>query len=278
MKRLTAFLLVALIGWNIVLTILYLQVRETTTAANAQQQTTQKVEQASVNITSDVTKLVADSENKVVTVTAKARGQSIDSGSGAIYKIQGKTVYIITNNHVVADGDEAVVTFANGKEQQVTIVGKDELTDLALLKTDVDFKADAFTMGDSSLVKKGEYVIAMGSPLGIEYQGSVSGGLISGVDRRMEMDIDNNGVADWDVNVLQTDAAINPGNSGGPLINMAGELIGINSMKITDTSVEGFGFALPINEVLPIITELENNGKVVRPILGISVQIGRAHV
>ena len=93
-------------------------------------------------------------------------------------------------------------------------------------------------MGNSSLVKKGEYVIAMGSPLGIEYQGSVSGGLISGVDRRMEMDIDNNGVADWDVNVLQTDAAINPGNSGGPLINMAGELIGINSMKITDTSVE----------------------------------------
>ncbi|MCR0570234.1 trypsin-like peptidase domain-containing protein [[Clostridium] innocuum] len=272
MKRLTAFLLVALIGWNIVLTILYLQSKEDSTAAGAAQQTNQKVESASVDITSDVTELVAKSENKVVTVTAKARGQSIDSGSGAVYKIDGKTVYIITNNHVVADGDEAVVTFANGKEQKVEIVGKDELTDLALLKTEVDFKAEAFVMGNSSLVKKGEYVIAMGSPLGIEYQGSVSGGLISGVDRRMEMDIDNNGVADWDVNVLQTDAAINPGNSGGPLINMAGELIGINSMKITDTSVEGFGFALPINEVLPIITELENNGKVVRPILGISVQ------
>lgn len=272
MKRLTAFLLVALIGWNIVLTILYLQSKEDSTAAGAAQQTNQKVESASVDITSDVTELVAKSENKVVTVTAKARGQSIDSGSGAVYKVDGKTVYIITNNHVVADGDEAVVTFANGKEQKVEIVGKDELTDLALLKTEVDFKAEAFVMGNSSLVKKGEYVIAMGSPLGIEYQGSVSGGLISGVDRRMEMDIDNNGVADWDVNVLQTDAAINPGNSGGPLINMAGELIGINSMKITDTSVEGFGFALPINEVLPIITELENNGKVVRPILGISVQ------
>ena len=272
MKRLTAFLLVALIGWNIVLTILYLQSKENSTAAGAAQQTNQKVESASVDITSDVTELVAKSENKVVTVTAKARGQSIDSGSGAVYKVDGKTVYIITNNHVVADGDEAIVTFANGKEQKVEIVGKDELTDLALLKTDVDFKAEAFVMGNSSLVKKGEYVIAMGSPLGIEYQGSVSGGLISGVDRRMEMDIDNNGVADWDVNVLQTDAAINPGNSGGPLINMAGELIGINSMKITDTSVEGFGFALPINEVLPIITELENNGKVVRPILGISVQ------
>ena len=272
MKRLKAFLLVALIGWNIVLTILYLQSKENSTAAGAAQQTNQKVESASVDITSDVTELVAKSENKVVTVTAKARGQSIDSGSGAVYKVDGKTVYIITNNHVVADGDEAIVAFANGKEQKVEIVGKDELTDLALLKTEVDFKAEAFVMGNSSLVKKGEYVIAMGSPLGIEYQGSVSGGLISGVDRRMEMDIDNNGVADWDVNVLQTDAAINPGNSGGPLINMAGEVIGINSMKITDTSVEGFGFALPINEVLPIITELENNGKVVRPILGISVQ------
>ena len=272
MKRLTAFLLVALIGWNIVLTILYLQSKENSTAAGAAQQTNQKVESASVDITSDVTELVARSENKVVTVTAKARGQSIDSGSGAVYKVDGKTVYIITNNHVVADGDEAIVTFANGKEQKVEIVGKDELTDLALLKTEVDFKAEAFVMGNSSLVKKGEYVIAMGSPLGIEYQGSVSGGLISGVDRRMEIDNDNNGVADCDVNVLQTDAAINPGNSGGPLINMAGEMIGINSMKITDTSVEGFGFALPINEVLPIITELENNGKVVRPILGISVQ------
>ena len=221
MKRLTAFLLVALIGWNIVLTILYLQSKEDTTAATAAQQTKQKVETASVNITSDVTELVAKSENKVVTVTARARGQALDTGSGAVYKVDGKTVYIITNNHVVADGDEAVVTFANGKEQKVDIVGKDELTDLALLKTDVDFKAEAFVMGNSSLVKKGEYVIAMGSPLGIEYQGSVSGGLISGVDRRMEMDIDNNGVADWDVNVLQTDAAINPGNSGGPLINMA---------------------------------------------------------
>lgn len=175
MKRLTAFLLVALIGWNIVLTILYLQSKEDTTAATAAQQTKQKVETASVNITSDVTELVAKSENKVVTVTARARGQALDTGSGAVYKVDGKTVYIITNNHVVADGDEAVVTFANGKEQKVDIVGKDELTDLALLKTDVDFKAEAFVMGNSSLVKKGEYVIAMGSPLGIEYQGSVSG-------------------------------------------------------------------------------------------------------
>lgn len=273
MKRLMAFILVALLGWNTILTITLFQVKsDKGMTAPIHDETGKNVKQERVNVTSDITNVVEKSENKVVTVTAKARGQSIGTGSGAIYKIDGKTLYIITNNHVVADGDEAVVTFANGKNKKVEIVGKDELTDLALLKATIDFDAEAFSIGDSSLVKKGEYVLAMGSPLGIEYQGSVSGGLISGVNRRMELDIDNNGVADWDVNVLQTDAAINPGNSGGPLINMAGQLIGINSMKISDESVEGFGFALPINEVLPIISQLEKDGKVVRPILGISVQ------
>lgn len=272
MKRLTAFVIVILIGWNIILTITYYQVKTDVKTPSVKENSEKNVKQESVRISSDVTKLVEQSENKVVTVTAKARGKSVGSGSGAIYKADGKTAYIITNNHVVAAADEVIVTFANGKNQKVTIVGKDELTDLASLKVKIDFKTDVFQMGDSSLVKKGEYVIAMGSPLGIEYQGSVSGGLISGVNRRMELDIDNNGIADWDVNVLQTDAAINPGNSGGPLINMAGQLIGINSMKISDESVEGFGFALPINEVLPIISQLEKDGKVVRPILGISVQ------
>lgn len=270
MKRWIAFLFTALFGWNIILTILLVQDRNTSPQENSSSGNA-PVQQASVEIQSDITELVSKSENKVVTVTSLSNGQEIGTGSGAIYKKDGDTVFIITNNHVVAEGREAKVTFANGQEQEVEIVGKDELSDLALLKTKVDFDAEVFTIGDSSLVKKGEYVIAMGSPLGIEYQGSVSGGLISGIDRRMEVDTDNNGVSDWDMNVLQTDAAINPGNSGGPLINMAGELIGINSMKISDTSVEGFGFALPINEVLPIIDELEKNGKVVRPILGISV-------
>ncbi|MEF2915051.1 MAG: trypsin-like peptidase domain-containing protein [Longicatena caecimuris] len=271
MKRFVAFILVALLGWNVLLTIQVFQLKQETVPQTDATTATNNIKQASVNVTSDVTKLVEQSENKVVTITASSRGQTIGTGSGAIYKVEDKTVYIITNNHVVENGDVMTVTFANGKSVESEIVGMDKLTDLALLKLKVDFQAKSFIMGDSSLVKKGEYVIAMGSPLGIEYQGSVSGGLISGVDRRMEMDIDNNGVADWDVNVLQTDAAINPGNSGGPLINMAGELIGINSMKISDESVEGFGFALPINEVLPIISQLERNGKVVRPILGISV-------
>lgn len=271
MKKITTFLLVMLLGWNIVISIQLYRV-STQKQEIAAGENGGSVQQAKVDITSDVSELVVKSEQKVVTVQSMYRGQSAGSGSGAIYRVDGKDVYIITNNHVVADGDGAKVTFANGVEADTKIIGTDAVMDLAVLKATVDFEAEAFVLGDSSLVKKGEYVIAMGSPLGIEYQGSVAGGLISGVDRHMEVDTDSNGVADFDVTVLQTDAAINPGNSGGPLINMAGELIGINSMKIAAQDVEGFGFAIPINEVIPVITQLEKDGKVIRPILGISVQ------
>lgn len=272
MKKISTFLLVMLLGWNVVISIQLYRVSTQKQSNTTGPATQGNIQQAEVEITSDLTKLVEQSENKVVTVTSTYGKKEIGSGSGAIYRVDGKDVYIITNNHVVTDGDGARVTFANGTEVETQIMGKDEVMDLALLKASVDFEAEAFVMGDSSLVKKGENVIAMGSPLGIEYQGSVAGGLISGVNRHMEVDTDNNGVADFDVTVLQTDAAINPGNSGGPLINMAGELIGINSMKISAQEVEGFGFAIPINEVLPVIAQLEKDGKVIRPILGISVQ------
>lgn len=271
MKKISTFLLVMLLGWNIVISIQLYRV-STQKQEVTSNDSSGNVQQAKVDITSDVSELVAKSENKVVTVVSYNRGQAVGTGSGAIYRVDGSEVYIVTNNHVVTDGNSAKVTFANGVEVETEIVGVDAVMDLAVLKTKVEFEAEAFVMADSSLVKKGEYVIAMGSPLGIEYQGSVAGGLISGVDRRMEVDTDNNGLADFDVTVLQTDAAINPGNSGGPLINMAGELIGINSMKIAAEEVEGFGFAIPINEVLPVITQLEKDGKVTRPILGISVQ------
>ncbi len=272
MKRFVAFILVALIGWNALLSIQLYQIKQDrNTLVETGENVDPNVQHASVEITSDITKLVEKSENSVVTISSYRDDRLQGTGSGAIYKVKDKVVYIITNNHVVEKAQTATVAFANGKSEKAEIVGTDVLTDLAVLKVNVDFEAKAFVAGDSSLCKKGEYVIAMGSPLGIEYQGSVSGGLISGLNRRMELDTDNDGVSDWDLNVIQTDAAINPGNSGGPLINMAGELIGINSMKISAEEVEGFGFALPINEVMPIVSQLENNGRVVRPILGISI-------
>jgi serine protease Do len=160
--------------------------------------------------------------------------------------------------------------FANGEELEATLIGSDVFTDLALLEVKVDFEVNAFKLGDSSLVKVGENALAIGSPLGLSFQGSVTMGIISGKDRVVPVDLDNNGTDDWDSIVLQTDAAINPGNSGGPLINLAGELIGITSMKIADSSVEGMGFAIPINEIIPIIQQLKDNGEVIRPVVGIS--------
>lgn len=267
MKRLVVVVLLTLIGWNLFLSYELYMVKTSSPTTNAQ---TGEIQSGRTEINSDVSELVEKSENKVVTVAAVYGVQEIGSGSGAIYKIEGNTVYVITNNHVIEGGDSANVSFADGTSTKAEIVGSDALTDLALLKMTTESKVETFTIGDSSLVKKGEYVIAMGSPLGIEYQGSVSGGLISGINRNVETSTSGNGYPDWDMSVLQIDAAINPGNSGGPLINMAGELIGINSMKIAETDVEGFGFAIPINEAIPIVQQLEKDGKVTRPNLGVS--------
>lgn len=269
MKRFLTVVILILIGWNAAISY---QLFQLSTKPNQTGTTigSGEIQSARSDISSDVSDLVQKSENKVVTVVSTNGGRQIGSGSGAIYQKDKDVLYIITNNHVVEKGTGAIITFADGSEGEAEIIGKDALTDLALLKVKADVEAEVFTMGDSSLLKKGEYVIAMGSPLGINYQGSVTGGLISGTDRKVESDSDGNGVADWDMNVLQIDAAINPGNSGGPLINMAGELIGINSMKITETDVEGFGFSIPINEVIPIIQQLQKDGEVRRPNFGIS--------
>lgn len=273
MKKSLVFIIVILFGWNILTNIQLWQLKQQTNESNIPQQNTSQpsISQAHTQIATDVSELVQKSENKVVTVVSQTyRGQT-GSGSGAIYKQNDNEVFIVTNHHVIETGQQYEVIFANGESKEAQLIGSDVYTDLAVLKVEADINCEAFTMANSDLVQKGEYVIAMGSPLGIEYQGSVSGGLISGINRKMAMDIDNDGISDWDINVLQTDAAINPGNSGGPLINMAGELLGINSMKIADEAVEGFGFAIPINEALPIIQQLESNGKVTRPILGVSI-------
>lgn len=218
----------------------------------------------------DVTNVVDRSIEKVVGVSSLYNNQVYSTGSGAIYDVVDGAILIITNNHVIEGFDDIQVTFANGEQLDAVILGADTFTDLALLSVQADFDVEAFSLGDSSLVKVGENVLAIGSPLGLEFQGSVTMGIISGKDRVVPVDLNNDGIDDWDSIVLQTDAAINPGNSGGPLINMSGELIGITSMKIADSTVEGMGFAIPINEVVPIITQLLENGKVIRPLIGIS--------
>lgn len=191
-----------------------------------------------------------------------AEGES--EGSGIIYSEDG---YIITNYHVIEDAvnssSAAVkITLSDETEYQAEIVGTDEVTDLALLKIEPEEKLTPATFGDSSNIQVGELAVAIGNPLGQEFAGSVTVGYISALNR----DITTDGRT---YNVIQTDAAINPGNSGGALVNSKGEVIGINTIKISDDSVEGLGFAIPSNDALKIIEELKVTGKIIRPYVGI---------
>ncbi|ADL42399.1 HtrA2 peptidase [Caldicellulosiruptor obsidiansis OB47] len=187
---------------------------------------------------------------------------TIGEGSGVIISKDG---YIVTNNHVVSGAKSVSVILSGEKEVPATIVGTDALSDIALLKIDPKYVKAVAPLGDSSKVKVGEFVIAIGNPLGQEFAGTVTFGVVSAVNRKLDM---GNGVQ---IPLIQTDAAINPGNSGGALVNSNGEVIGINTAKISQTGVEGMGFAIPINYVKPIINDLMKYKKVLRPTIGISV-------
>ena len=197
--------------------------------------------------------------------------QEAGSGSGVIYKVENGKAFIVTNYHVIENAERLEVTLAEGVKREAELLGGDMWTDLAVIAMDAEDIDTVATFGDSDALKQGEPVLAIGNPLGLDFYGSVTQGVVSGVDRTMPIDFNKDGVADWEQEVLQTDAAINPGNSGGALVNIKGDVIGINSMKIAVAKVEGLGFAIPINAAIPIIEELEQRGEVQRPVLGVAL-------
>ncbi|WP_084145826.1 MULTISPECIES: S1C family serine protease [Jeotgalicoccus] len=204
--------------------------------------------------------------------TDSGEAEEAGSGSGVIYKVDGDLAYVVTNHHVVDGAEQVKINLESGDSVDADIVGTDIWTDLAVLSIPADVVESTIEFGDSSDLLVGEPAIAIGSPLGEIFSGSVSQGIISGLDRSVPVDLDGDGSNDWEASVLQTDAAINPGNSGGALIDSNGRLIGINSMKVGIASVEGIGFAIPVNEVQEVTSQLEENGEVIRPFLGITLQ------
>jgi len=190
------------------------------------------------------------------------------TGSGVIYKKENGHAYIVTNNHVVAGANRIEVSLSDGKKVPGKILGTDVVTDLAVVQIDEKYAKKVIDLGDSTKVKRGESALAIGNPLGLQFSGTVTQGIISANERIVPVDLDQDGHYDWQVEVLQTDAAINPGNSGGALINEAGQLIGINSMKIAAKEVEGIGLAIPVARAVPVMNELEKYGKVRRPYVG----------
>lgn len=193
------------------------------------------------------------------------------TGSGIIYKKENGKAYVVTNHHVVNGAEQVEVVLSEDERIPAKVLGTDELTDLAVLEIDGEKVTRVATLGSMENKQVGETVFAIGNPLGIEFANSLTKGIISGLERSVSVDTNGDQVADWITEVIQTDAAINPGNSGGALVDSNGEVIGINSMKIASTQVEGIGFAIPINAALPIMEQLESSGKVQRPFIGISM-------
>lgn len=238
-------------------------------------------EQVATSVTTDATKAVDKVSKAVVGITniqkvsdfwsQQSGEQEAGSGSGVIYKVENGKAFIVTNYHVIENAERLEVTLAEGVKREAELLGGDMWTDLAVIAMDAEDIDTVATFGDSDALKQGEPVLAIGNPLGLDFYGSVTQGVVSGVDRTMPIDFNKDGVADWEQEVLQTDAAINPGNSGGALVNIKGDVIGINSMKIAVAKVEGLGFAIPINAAIPIIEELEQRGEVQRPVLGVAL-------
>jgi len=237
--------------------------------------TTQKV---SLNVETDVTKAVDKVLDAVVGISNFqgwgfwTEPSEAGTGSGVIYKKQGNYAYIVTNQHVVDGADRLEVKLYDGTKLEARLLGEDLWTDLAVLRVDGRKIKMVAEFGDSDSLKLGEPVLAIGNPLGIEFAGSITQGIVSGLERTVPVDFNGDGYPDWNAEVLQTDAAINPGNSGGALVNIAGQVIGINSMKIAQEEVEGIGFSIPINIAIPIIQDLETVGEVRRPYMGVSMQ------
>lgn len=236
----------------------------------------------SVNVLTGITEAVEKTGEAVVGITniqsgpsgfwfETSQNQEAGTGSGVIYKVSGDKAYIVTNHHVIDGASELEVTFSDGTKVPATLVGGDQWTDLAVLEIASEQVKTVAEFGDSDQLQIGEPAIAIGNPLGLTFSGSVTQGIISGLERAIPVDINQDGVPDWQAEVLQTDAAINPGNSGGALVNIDGQVIGINSMKIAQSSVEGIGLAIPINYAIPVIEDLEQYGEVKRPYMGVSL-------
>ncbi|KXU13523.1 Serine protease, DegP/HtrA, do-like protein [Streptococcus oralis] len=245
-----------------------------TTAVKNENSTTQAVNKVKDAVVSVITYSSSANQSSVfATEDSETDSQQIASeGSGVIYRKEGNDAYLVTNTHVIAGASKVDIRLADGTKVPGEIVGSDTYSDIAVVKIAADKVTTVAEFGDSSQLTVGETAIAIGSPLGSEYANTVTQGIVSSLDRTVSLKSEDGQAIS--TKAIQTDTAINPGNSGGPLINIQGQVIGITSSKIATnggTSVEGLGFAIPANDAINIINQLEKNGKVTRPALGIQM-------
>jgi serine protease Do len=197
-------------------------------------------------------------------------GSGYGLGSGIIFGIHKSQALVVTNHHVIDGGVAYEIVLTTGERREAKLIGSDVFTDLAVMSINSQGLEKVAMFGDSDKLQAGESVVAIGNPLGISYSQTITAGIVSSLRTLVPVSLGQNGQIDWEVELIQTDAAINRGNSGGALVNMRGEVIGINSMKVSDYGVEGLGFAIPVNDAIEVIGDLLEHGKVKRPFIGVA--------
>jgi len=221
------------------------------------------------------TNSIASSVDKIYDSVVVVEGYNDETlystGTGFAYKKDKDKIYIMTNNHVISGSKTIKLILSDNTEVDAEVVGTDTYSDIAVLSIKKTDKITVAETGDNEITRVGDTVFALGSPEGSDYAGTVTKGVLSGKNRLVAVSYSNTTTSDYFMNVIQTDAAINPGNSGGPLCNSNGQVIGITNMKLVDDSVEGMGFAIPIEDALYYAKLLETEGKVTRPYIGISM-------
>ena len=290
-KKGVTFLIIILIGFLSgalgSFAILQLYQKQGSQAADNTTNTVTQTSYKNENATTQAVNKVKDAVVSVITYSANRQNsvfgndetdadtdsqQVASEGSGVIYKKNGKDAYLVTNTHVINGASKVDIRLADGTKVPGEIVGSDTFSDIAVVKISSEKVTTVAEFGDSSKLNVGETAIAIGSPLGSEYANTVTQGIISSLNRNVSLKSQDGQAIS--TKAIQTDTAINPGNSGGPLINIQGQVIGITSSKIASnggTSVEGLGFAIPSNDAQNIIKQLESDGKVTRPALGIQM-------
>lgn len=265
-------IIVSIIGaflLGIIISLLFIKVEKNVT-------TNEKVVKTTVQEKSDLKKAINKVYNSTVYIEVTTEqdsffGQKTEatgSGSGFVYKKDDKHGYILTNYHVIDSAKKVVVTYMDGKESEATVVGSDEYSDIAVLKVDVKNVLDVAEVASSQDIELGDTIFTVGAPLGKDYMGSVTKGILSGKNRMVEISLDN---GSYLMEALQIDAAINSGNSGGALCNIKGQVVGITSSKLVGEGVEGMGFAIPSDTINSILSDLEKGKSIDRPYLGVQV-------
>ncbi|CAC5586851.1 protease [Staphylococcus aureus] len=203
----------------------------------------------------------------------KDKASQDEVGSGVVYKKSGDTLYIVTNAHVVGDKENQKITFSNNKSVVGKVLSKDKWSDLAVVKaTSSDSSVKEIAIGDSNNLVLGEPILVVGNPLGVDFKGTVTEGIISGLNRNVPIDFDKDNKYDMLMKAFQIDASVNPGNSGGAVVNREGKLIGVVAAKISMPNVENMSFAIPVNEVQKIVKGLETKGKIDYPDVGVKMK------